>query len=187
MTCSPSGAAAGDPDRGLPHLRRARRPRPRGDRAGPQRMRRRGLPAATGSARSRTSAKRWRRRASRWSSRSAAMRCSSTRGRCSRTSIRCSTRARPWPARCMRRAACGPARSERSCSAGTPGRQRDAGRRWTWSAWPFPRRTYTQSHIDYVIEVVARVAARAATLPGMRIVSQPRQLRHFTARFAPLG
>ena len=49
-----------------------------------------------------------------------------------------------------------------------------------------PRRTYTQSHIDYVIEVVARVAARAATMPGMRIVSQPRQLRHFTARFAPL-
>ncbi len=49
-----------------------------------------------------------------------------------------------------------------------------------------PRRTYTQSHIDYVIEVVARVASRAATLPGMRIVSQPRQLRHFTARFAPL-
>ena len=48
-----------------------------------------------------------------------------------------------------------------------------------------PRRTYTQSHIDYVIEVVARVASRAAELPGMRIVSQPRQLRHFTARFAP--
>jgi tryptophanase len=50
-----------------------------------------------------------------------------------------------------------------------------------------PRRTYTQSHIDYVIEVAARVAGRAAGLPGMRIVSQPRQLRHFTARFAPLG
>ena len=49
-----------------------------------------------------------------------------------------------------------------------------------------PRRTYTQSHMDYVIEVVARVASRAAELPGMRIVSQPRQLRHFTARFAPL-
>jgi tryptophanase len=48
-----------------------------------------------------------------------------------------------------------------------------------------PRRTYTQSHIDYVIEVVTRVASRAAELPGMRIVSQPRQLRHFTARFAP--
>ena len=49
-----------------------------------------------------------------------------------------------------------------------------------------PRRTYTQSHIDYVIEVAARVARRSAGLTGMRIVSQPRQLRHFTARFAPL-
>jgi tryptophanase len=49
-----------------------------------------------------------------------------------------------------------------------------------------PRRTYTQSHSDYVIEVANRVANRAAGLPGMRIVSQPRQLRHFTARFAPL-
>jgi tryptophanase len=48
-----------------------------------------------------------------------------------------------------------------------------------------PRRTYTQSHIDYVIEVVTRVAKRAPDLPGMRIVSQPAQLRHFTARFAP--
>jgi tryptophanase len=50
-----------------------------------------------------------------------------------------------------------------------------------------PRRTYTQSHIDYVVEVVTRVADRAADLPGMRIVSQPRQLRHFTARFAVLS
>ena len=49
-----------------------------------------------------------------------------------------------------------------------------------------PRRTYTQSHLDYVIEAVIRVASRAGQLPGMRIVSQPRQLRHFTARFAPL-
>ncbi len=48
-----------------------------------------------------------------------------------------------------------------------------------------PRRTYTQSHIDYVIEVVTRVAKRAPELAGMRIVSQPSQLRHFTARFAP--
>ena len=49
-----------------------------------------------------------------------------------------------------------------------------------------PRRTYTQSHLDYVIETVTRVAGRATRLPGLRIVSQPRQLRHFTARFAPL-
>ena len=50
-----------------------------------------------------------------------------------------------------------------------------------------PRRTYTQSHIDYVIEVARDVAARASELRGMRIVSQPSQLRHFTARFAPLA
>jgi tryptophanase len=49
-----------------------------------------------------------------------------------------------------------------------------------------PRRTYTQSHIDYVIEVLTRVPSRAASLPGLRIVSQPRHLRHFTARFEPL-
>jgi len=50
-----------------------------------------------------------------------------------------------------------------------------------------PRRTYTQSHIDYVIEVVAAVAARASELRGYRIVDEPPQLRHFTARFEPLG
>jgi tryptophanase len=51
-----------------------------------------------------------------------------------------------------------------------------------------PRRTYTQSHIDYVIEVVAAVAARATDLRGYRIVEpQPAALRHFTARFEPLA
>ena len=50
-----------------------------------------------------------------------------------------------------------------------------------------PRRTYTQSHIDYVIEVARDVAARAASLRGFRIATQPRQLRHFTATFAPLA
>ncbi|MGZ8612852.1 MAG: tryptophanase [Actinomycetota bacterium] len=49
-----------------------------------------------------------------------------------------------------------------------------------------PRRTYTQSHMDYVIEVAARVVERAADLPGYRIVREPPQLRHFTARFEPL-
>ncbi|HUX03790.1 MAG TPA: tryptophanase [Acidimicrobiales bacterium] len=50
-----------------------------------------------------------------------------------------------------------------------------------------PRRTYTQSHIDYVIEVCQDVASRAADLRGYRIVEAPRALRHFTAKFAPLG
>ena len=50
-----------------------------------------------------------------------------------------------------------------------------------------PRRVYTQSHVDYVIEVVRWVAERARELRGMRIVEQPPTLRHFTARFEPLS
>ena len=51
-----------------------------------------------------------------------------------------------------------------------------------------PRRTYTQSHIDYVIEVVSAVAAHATDLRGYRIVEpQPSALRHFTARFEPVA
>jgi tryptophanase len=50
-----------------------------------------------------------------------------------------------------------------------------------------PRRTYTQSHIDYVIEVVLSVAARANELRGLRIVAEAPTLRHFTAIFEQLG
>jgi tryptophanase len=50
-----------------------------------------------------------------------------------------------------------------------------------------PRRTYTQSHIDYVIEVCTKVASRAESLRGLRIIEEPKALRHFTARFARLG
>jgi tryptophanase len=48
-----------------------------------------------------------------------------------------------------------------------------------------PRRTYTQSHIDYVAEVIEAVAARRQEIPGYRITEQAPWLRHFTARFAP--
>jgi tryptophanase len=50
-----------------------------------------------------------------------------------------------------------------------------------------PRRTYTQSHIDFVIEVVTAVAAAASTLTGYRMVHEPATLRHFTARYEPIG
>ncbi|MEN8041293.1 MAG: tryptophanase [Actinomycetota bacterium] len=50
-----------------------------------------------------------------------------------------------------------------------------------------PRRTYTQSHIDYVAEVVIDVAGRADQLRGYRIVEQAPWLRHFTARLEPLA
>ena len=49
-----------------------------------------------------------------------------------------------------------------------------------------PRRVYTQSHIDYVAEVVTAVASGSPSLPGYRIESAPPVLRHFTATFAPL-
>jgi len=48
-------------------------------------------------------------------------------------------------------------------------------------------RVYTQSHIDYVAEVVISVASGAAELAGFRITSQAPLLRHFTARFEPLS
>ncbi len=50
-----------------------------------------------------------------------------------------------------------------------------------------PRRVYTQSHIDYVAEVVVAVAERARELGGYRFTEAPRVLRHFSARFEPLS
>lgn len=44
----------------------------------------------------------------------------------------------------------------------------------------FPRRMYTQSHFDYAAEVIAELKTHAASVRGVRIVKQPRFLRHFT-------
>jgi tryptophanase len=49
----------------------------------------------------------------------------------------------------------------------------------------FPRRVYTQSHVDYVAEVVEHVNNMASRIRGVRIVEAPAVLRHFTARMAP--
>ena len=49
-----------------------------------------------------------------------------------------------------------------------------------------PRRVYTQAHIDYVIEVAARVRAKAPEARGYRIVQEPPFLRHFSATLAPV-
>ncbi|MBI1831971.1 MAG: tryptophanase [Planctomycetes bacterium] len=46
-----------------------------------------------------------------------------------------------------------------------------------------PRRVYTQSHIDYVIEAIVEVFQERDRLRGLRIVEAPPALRHFTARF----
>ncbi|HEY3343615.1 MAG TPA: tryptophanase [Anaerolineaceae bacterium] len=49
-----------------------------------------------------------------------------------------------------------------------------------------PRRVYTQSHMDYVAETLARLARNKDSLRGYRIAYAPPLLRHFTARFEPL-
>jgi tryptophanase len=46
-----------------------------------------------------------------------------------------------------------------------------------------PRRTYTQSHMDYVIEIIRRVWGRRSAIRGVEITSAPDVLRHFGARF----
>ena len=48
-----------------------------------------------------------------------------------------------------------------------------------------PRRVYTQSHADYIVEVFEELAQIKQTLPGYRIVEQAPVMRHFTAKFEP--
>ncbi len=49
-----------------------------------------------------------------------------------------------------------------------------------------PRRTYTQSHLDYIVDVMAKIVKRADTITGYRFTYAPQFLKHFTARFEPL-
>jgi len=49
-----------------------------------------------------------------------------------------------------------------------------------------PRRVYTQSHIDYVIEVILEVWQKRAQIRGLELTYQAPFLRHFTARFKPI-
>jgi tryptophanase len=49
-----------------------------------------------------------------------------------------------------------------------------------------PRRVYTQSHIDYVVEAILEVNGWKDRLRGLEIVSEPPFLRHFSVRFKPL-
>jgi len=50
-----------------------------------------------------------------------------------------------------------------------------------------PRRVYTQSHLRVVAETAAQTLARREEIRGLRFVYEAPVLRHFTARFAPLG
>jgi tryptophanase len=50
-----------------------------------------------------------------------------------------------------------------------------------------PRRVYTQSHMDYVIEVAEEVFKNRTNLKGFRIIEEAPTLRHFTAKFQNLA
>ena len=45
-----------------------------------------------------------------------------------------------------------------------------------------PRRTYTQSHIDYVIEIICEVFDNKEKIRGLKIIEEPQFLRHFSAK-----
>jgi len=46
-----------------------------------------------------------------------------------------------------------------------------------------PRRVYTVSHLGYVADALGSIAAKKTKVRGLRIIDEPRFLRHFTARF----
>jgi tryptophanase len=50
-----------------------------------------------------------------------------------------------------------------------------------------PRRVYTRSHYEYVVEALIRIAAAPEELGGYRILEEPGALRHFTAALEPIG
>lgn len=50
----------------------------------------------------------------------------------------------------------------------------------------FPRRTYTQSHADYIVEAFEMLKTELSDLKGFRIVKEPPQMRHFTSTFEVL-
>ncbi|MFQ5876461.1 MAG: tryptophanase [Acidobacteriota bacterium] len=80
----------------------------------------------------------------------------------------------------------------RSCEIGSVmfGREEDgrfAPARWELVRLALPRRVYTQSHVDRILEICADVARRADRLRGVEITWAPPYLRHFTARFRPVS
>lgn len=79
----------------------------------------------------------------------------------------------------------------RSCEIGTVmfGRQKDGTEQrapMDLVRLAMPRRTYTQSHADYIVEVFEEITRRKASLKGLRIRKEPAMLRHFTCEFEPM-
>lgn len=80
----------------------------------------------------------------------------------------------------------------RGCEIGTVmfGRQRDGSEKpaaMDLVRLAIPRRVYTQSHMDYVLECFEELYGQRESLRGMRITWEPPMLRHFTSRFEHLA
>ncbi len=78
----------------------------------------------------------------------------------------------------------------RSCEIGTVmfGQQPDGSERaaaMDLVRLAIPRRTYTQSHADYIVEVFEELTRIRGALKGFRITRQPNLMRHFTCQFEP--
>lgn len=76
----------------------------------------------------------------------------------------------------------------RSCEIGSVmfGRQADGSEKpaaMELVRLAFPRRTYTQSHADYIVEACEQLKSELSDLSGFRIVKEPKQMRHFTCQF----
>jgi tryptophanase len=79
----------------------------------------------------------------------------------------------------------------RSCEIGTVmfGRQPDGSEvpaMMDLVRLAMPRRTYTQSHADYIVEVFEELVAQKDALRGYRISWEPKMMRHFSCHFEPL-
>ena len=81
----------------------------------------------------------------------------------------------------------------RACEIGNVmfGTKNEAGRGWSWPTLDLlrlaiPRRVYTQSHMDYVVEALIELYAKRHEIPGMRFTYRADVLAHFTARMEPV-
>jgi len=81
----------------------------------------------------------------------------------------------------------------RACEIGNVmfGRQHAKTKKWHWPPLDLvrlaiPRRVYTQSHMDYVVEGIDELHRRRTKIRGLRFVHRPAVLPHFTAVFAPV-
>jgi tryptophanase len=82
----------------------------------------------------------------------------------------------------------------RACEIGNVmfGRRDETTGAWHWPPLDLvrlaiPRRVYTQSHMDYVIEAIDELHRKRKTIQGLAFVHRPAVLPHFTATFAPVG